>query len=61
MMDLDVGGLPTLEKVESFSEFLQDKAAKYLSPMQVDTLNAKIERRIEAIKEDLEKARRQTA
>lgn len=61
MMDLDIGGLPTMEKVNSFSEFLQDKAAKYLSPMQVDTLNAKIERRIEAIKEDLEKARRQTA
>lgn len=60
MLDLDVGGLPTEAKAQEWENFRTTYADKYLTQMQVDTLSAKLARRIEAIEEDLAAAQRQT-
>lgn len=60
MLDLDVGGLPTEAKAQEWENWRTSYADKYLSQMQVDTLAAKLARRIEAIEEDLAAAQRQT-
>jgi hypothetical protein len=60
IVDLDIGGLPVISEAEALGKWLNEAGAKYLSEMQVDTLNAKLNRRIENINEDLAKAQRQT-
>jgi len=60
MLDLDVGGLPTEAKAKEWENWRTTYADKYLTQMQVDTLSAKLARRIEAIEEDLAAAQRQT-
>lgn len=59
-VDISIGGLPTDAEVEKFRKEFEEGAAKYLSEMQVDTLNAQLDRRLSHIKEDLEKAQKQT-